>query len=101
MGENNKPNKELFESYCASLKKVTLPVGFNGGFLTALFYHALFSLTKHILYRKIKPSDFDYYNNMTVSVVNDGWKCPCCKIENLGTSHCERCGVLPKFIEED
>ena len=36
-------------------------------------------------------------HNITVQIVNGGWRCPCCGTENLGTNHCERCGILPKF----
>ncbi len=37
-------------------------------------------------------------NDTVVKVGYDlSWKCPCCKITNIGARHCPECGVLPNF----
>lgn len=99
--DKNKPNEELYRSYCDSKNKVTLPSGFNGGCLVALFYIILFSVLNRIIYRKARLKKFNFYNNKIVPIINGGWRCPCCESENLGTGYCEKCGVLPKFIKEE
>lgn len=39
--------------------------------------------------------------DVEVLLINGGWHCPVCHMENVCTSRCEKCGVLPRFIGEE
>lgn len=91
------PNESLFIQWCNEQRSAKLPIGFNGGCLTALGCMLLIKAVKIILSPKASLRKFKHYNNLTVENSNNSWVCPCCKLENIGHNHCERCGVLPKF----
>ncbi|MDO4608105.1 MAG: hypothetical protein Q4B40_02800 [Clostridia bacterium] len=42
---------------------------------------------------------FHKYNSETVSIIENEWKCPCCKNYNYGYSYCKTCGVRPILKE--
>lgn len=95
----HQPNKELFEKWYYSQKR-NKPIVFTGGALLALFY----GLFKFYFDKKYpKPTiweEFAVYNRMNIQTNNNSWRCPCCGFDNIGNTHCERCGVLPKLIEK-
>ena len=92
----NYPNKELFKKWYFSQPKNK----FAEGPMWIIPYRILL-----YLYRLIFPNDkvsnqFEFYNSISVYVTENGWRCPCCGFDNIGNTHCERCGVLPKLIEK-
>ncbi len=67
-------------------------------FTISLLVAGIFNVV-YIRKRRIKK--FYKYCNSTVVFTEDyGWKCPCCKTYNLGTTRCDVCGVLPQLTQE-
>ncbi len=54
-----------------------------------------------LINKKIKPSSFEKCNNMTVTIRDESWVCPCCNHDNSSAHFCKVCGVYPKFKLED